>query len=175
MASSDRRGRRVELHGCPEVLVTQHPLHSFRIDLQLDRRRSQRMPEVVKAESDLLAFLDDSCFIAAGRRYFCTRFEADSGFLPFRRVLGNTKSSSLAYGVFSRQASRKPARRGCVGTGTFDAFDFGTLNLPHWAGDTARSLVCEICEETDDPNEQHEVQCLGGRDRLGQREQVALL
>src|SRR5271157_1272092 len=70
-------------------------------------------------------------FTAAGRRYFCTRIDADNGFLPFRRVLGNTKSWSLAYGVFSRQASRKPARRGCIGTGAFEAFDFGSLNRPH--------------------------------------------
>src|SRR5262249_43742990 len=37
-------------------------------------------------------------------RYFCTRIEADSGFLPLRRVLGNTKSLSLPYDLFSRHA-----------------------------------------------------------------------
>ena len=54
-----------------------------------------------------------------------------SGFLPLSLTLGNTKSVSLPKGVLSRQARRNPARRGCMGTGAFDAFDFGTLNLPH--------------------------------------------
>src|ERR1700693_5160101 len=57
--------------------------------------------------------------------------DADSGFLPLSLTLGNTKSVSLPKGVLSRQARRNPARRGCMGTGAFDAFDFGTLNLPH--------------------------------------------
>src|ERR1022692_323337 len=70
-------------------------------------------------------------FTAAGLRYFCTIMDADSGFLPLSLTLGNTKSVSLPKGVLSRQARRNPARRGCMGTGAFDAFDFGTLNLPH--------------------------------------------
>src|SRR5438552_18851903 len=57
--------------------------------------------------------------------------DADSGFLPLSLTLGNTKSVSLLKGVLSRQARRNPASRGCMGTGAFDAFDFGTLNLPH--------------------------------------------
>src|SRR6202142_3850049 len=57
--------------------------------------------------------------------------DADNGFLPLSRTLGNTKSVSLPKGVLSRHARRNPARRGCMGTGAFDAFDFGTLNLPH--------------------------------------------
>src|SRR5450755_2454189 len=56
--------------------------------------------------------------------------DADSGFLPLSLMLGNTKSESLAKGVWSRQARRNPASRGCMGTGDFDAFDFGTLNRP---------------------------------------------
>src|SRR5580693_1882774 len=73
--------------------------------------------------------------IAAGRRYFCTMIEADNGFLPFRRKLGKTKSSSFAYGVLSLHAIKKPASTGCIGTGAFEAFDLGTLN---WAQTYAR-------------------------------------
>jgi hypothetical protein len=57
--------------------------------------------------------------------------DADSGFLPLSLMLGNTKSVSLPKGVLSRHARRNPASRGWMGTGAFDAFDFGTLNLPH--------------------------------------------
>jgi hypothetical protein len=70
-------------------------------------------------------------FTAAGLRYFCTMMDVDSGFLPLSLTLGNTKSVSLLKGVLSRQAGRNPAGSGCMGTGAFDAFDFGTLNLPH--------------------------------------------
>jgi hypothetical protein len=47
------------------------------------------------------------------------------------RTLGNTKSVSLRKGVFSRQSEKKPGKKWVMGTGAFDAFDFGTLNLPH--------------------------------------------
>lgn len=44
----------VELHGRPEILVTQHPLHRLRIHSQFDQRRRLCMAEVVKAETHLI-------------------------------------------------------------------------------------------------------------------------
>jgi hypothetical protein len=62
-------GLRIQLHGRSDIFVTQNALYRFRITLQLHQRGSQRMPEVVEAEPNLLVLFDDFHFMMLLARF----------------------------------------------------------------------------------------------------------
>ena len=61
---------RVQLHGCPNVLMTEQALHRFRIHFQLHQRRRQRMPEVMKAKTYPLVRPDNASLDSSGPYLF---------------------------------------------------------------------------------------------------------
>src|ERR1700724_3015234 len=88
------------------------------------------MPEIVKAESHLLPFLDHAGFHCRRSEVLLYHDGRRQRFLALEtRTLGNTKSVSLPKGVLSRHARRNPAKRGCMGTGAFDVMLVGCRSI----------------------------------------------
>jgi hypothetical protein len=121
-----------QVNSVPHELLQELALripHGVHVGLCIEFHR-QWMAKVVNPKRPFQFAGITPALMAAGRKYFCTMVDADSGFLPRSFTLRNT-SLSLGYFVVLRHASGKPAKSGCMGTGAFDAFDFGSLNLSH--------------------------------------------